>query len=78
MYKLLDDLRGFENTHNCFAFGEYHHLTFKEENDDSGKEVLDYLQIKGNREIEMKQVAPTIEDCFIKLTIKIDECRKHP
>ena len=64
MYKLLNHLREYENTLSCFSFGEYHHVSFKEENQ---KIVLEYLKNKGHKEIELKEATPTIEDCFIKL-----------
>ena len=67
MYKLLKDLREYENSLSCFAFGEYHHLVFKNEEGNYEKEILDYLKNKGHKEIEMKATVPTIEDCFIKL-----------
>jgi len=66
MYKLLNDLRGYENTESCFAFGEYHHISFREEKNYSD-EVLNYLKEKGHKDVEIKSVTPTIEDCFIKL-----------
>src|SRR4051812_9050753 len=39
MYKLLNDLRSYENTLSCFTFGEYHHLLFKNEAGDPAAEV---------------------------------------
>ena len=64
MYKLLNDLRSHENTLSCFSFGEYHHVSFKSEEE---KNILDYLKSKGHTQIEIKPAVPTIEDCFIKL-----------
>ena len=68
MYKLLNDLRAFEYTRSCFAFGEYHHLSFKNTKKDYTEEVLQYLNIKEHKGIEIKPVQPTIEDCFIDMT----------
>ena len=68
IYKLLKDLRDYEHTLSCFAFGEYLHLSFKEEKNHQG-EVLNYLQSKGHENVEMKPVIPTIEDCFIKMEV---------
>ena len=66
MYKLLNDLRAYENTLSCFAFGEYLHLSFK-----NGKnyelDVLSYLQGKNHTNVELKNAVPTIEDCFMQL-----------
>lgn len=69
MYKLLLDLRAYPNTKNCFAFGEHHHVSFKEENMD---EVITYLKQCGHTNFELVPVVPTIEDCFIKLLGEYD------
>ena len=67
MFRLLNDLQEYEFTKSCFAFGDYHHLSFKDENKDFSSEVLNYLQRKGHSDIEIKSVPPTIEDCFISM-----------
>ncbi len=67
MYKLMNDLRAFEHTRSCFAFGEYHHISFKERDKDYTEEVLNYLQAKGHTGVEIKSVTPAIEDCFIDM-----------
>ena len=67
IHKLLNDLRTFENTFQCYASGEYLHLSFKDENVHSQNEVVSFLKEKGNDEIEIKLSRPTIEDCFIRL-----------
>ncbi|OAV65081.1 putative ABC transporter ATP-binding protein YbhF [Bacteroidales bacterium Barb6XT] len=69
MYHLLDDLRAFPAAFSCYAFGDTHHLTLKEEA--SEKELAAYLQQKGHTNIRIKTIPPTIEDCFIMN----DECR---
>jgi ABC-2 type transport system ATP-binding protein len=67
IHKLPTDLRKYENTLSCFAFGEYMHITFKNEKTDNSTSLLNYLTEKGHSGIELKQVEPTIEDCFIEL-----------
>jgi ABC-type multidrug transport system ATPase subunit len=67
IYKLLTDLRNYEHTQSCFAFGEYLHLSFREDEKVSREEVLNYLHSKGHKNIELKRTEPTIEDCFIKM-----------
>ncbi len=67
VHKLLTDLRNFENTLQCYASGEYLHLSFKTENGNSQNEVVVFLKEKGHDEIEMKMCKPSIEDCFIRL-----------
>jgi len=63
MYKLLNDLRSFEGTINCYTFGEFMHLSVK----CSEEEAKKYLNDKGHTGFEFKQIEPTVEDCFIKL-----------
>jgi ABC-2 type transport system ATP-binding protein len=67
IHKLPADLRTYESTLSCFAFGEYMHITFKNDKTDNSAPLLNYLTEKGHNGIELKKVKPTIEDCFIKL-----------
>ena len=66
MYRLLLDLKAYENTLSCHSFGEYHHLVLR---NDTGSEaaVLHYLASKGHRQVEIKTASPNIEDCFMQL-----------
>lgn len=66
MYRLLLDLKAYENTLSCHSFGEYHHLVLR---NDAGSEaaVLHYLASKGHRQVEIKTASPNIEDCFMQL-----------
>ena len=69
MYKLLNDLRANELTSNCFAFGDKHHVSVE-----SGQLTVDslnnYLQQKEHTHIEIREIEPTIEDCFMQLSQK--------
>ncbi|MEO6546764.1 MAG: ABC transporter ATP-binding protein [Ferruginibacter sp.] len=66
MYRLLNDLQQYSNTEKCYAFGEFHHLVLK--NDQEGKdEIMKYLLHLAHHEIALKTVQPDIEDCFIEL-----------
>jgi ABC-2 type transport system ATP-binding protein len=66
MFQLLTDLRQFDQTHSCFAFGDAHHLTLK--NTALGEdEIIDFLKPKGHDYIEVERIDPTIEDCFMAL-----------
>jgi ABC-2 type transport system ATP-binding protein len=67
LHRLLVDLRSYPNTLNCYSFGEFLHLTFKNENGDFKNELLNYLQSKNQEEVELKSTVPTIEDCFLQL-----------
>lgn len=66
MYKLLNDLRAFPGTYSCYAFGDSHHLTLKED----GKEMdalKKFLKEKGYADVEIEPLEPTVEDCFMAL-----------
>ena len=69
MYKLLNDLRANELTSNCFAFGDKHHVSVSSEqlSINSLKEILDK---SGHTNIEIREIKPTIEDCFMQLSQK--------
>jgi ABC-type multidrug transport system ATPase subunit len=67
MNKLSNDLHSYENMLSCYAFGEYLHLSFKNENEHFEKELMNILKEKGHQQIEFERTIPTIEDCFIKL-----------
>lgn len=67
MYDLLKDLTGYPDTLSCFIFGEYLHLSLKENTEQTITQLIKYLQSNGYKNIEMDIVKPTIEDCFIKL-----------
>lgn len=67
MYKLLTDLRANELSENCFAFGDKHHVSVDNEQfkiDD----LRQYLEQKGHMNIEIREIEPTIEDCFMQLS----------
>ena len=68
IYQLLKDTRSNEEVKSCFAFGEYLHLTFKNENTDSVKQLTGFLGVKSHKYLEIKQIEPIIEDCFIRLS----------
>ncbi|MEP0713303.1 ABC transporter ATP-binding protein [Algoriphagus sp.] len=67
MSELLEDLRKHNLVKNCFAFGEFHHLTFKKYSLANQQLLLKTLESLGHNELEFKAITPTIEDCFIQL-----------
>jgi ABC-2 type transport system ATP-binding protein len=67
IYKLLTDLRQYNEILNCYAFGENVHLSFKNDDESNQEKLLNYVNSKEHRRVELKQVTPTIEDCFIRL-----------
>ena len=75
MHQLLHDLRQNELTKNCFAFGNEHHVAINKNNttlslDELIKETDNYLQEKGHKQLTIKAINPTIEDCFMLLSQK--------
>lgn len=78
MSQLLLDLRNNAAIQTCFAFGEYHHITFRQQNSDDPpytqlsqvqqihRLVSDLEQVH-HRHIDIKKITATIEDCFINL-----------
>jgi ABC-2 type transport system ATP-binding protein len=66
MYPLLKDLRSYENTETCHAFGDYHHLTLNI-NDLGIEKINNFLLSKHHTNIVIERIEPTIEDCFMAL-----------
>jgi ABC-2 type transport system ATP-binding protein len=66
MFQLLNDLRAADFTEGCFAFGESHHLTVKNETIGQA-EILQFLENRQHQNIHIQQVTPSIEDCFMAL-----------
>jgi ABC-2 type transport system ATP-binding protein len=66
MFQLLNDLRSADFTETCFAFGESHHLTVKN-NAIGESQILHFLDNKNHQNVHIQQVTPSIEDCFMAL-----------
>lgn len=64
---LLGALRTNELISSCFAFGEYHHVTFHKPTKESITTLTEQLTDKKFENLELKPIQPTIEDCFIQL-----------
>lgn len=65
IYKLLTDLRRRPETDSSYAFGEYLHVTLR---DNAGpEEIQRRLEQEGHTGVEIKEIPPTIEDSFIRL-----------
>ena len=66
MFRLLNDLRQYEYTASCFAFGEYLHLSLQE-NKANINDAKAYLMQKNHSNIIINPISPNIEDTFIAL-----------
>lgn len=67
IYQLLKDIHAYPEVLSCYAFGEYLHIQFKTDNAENEQQLIDYLKKKDHENVSIKQINPTIEDCFIKL-----------
>jgi ABC-2 type transport system ATP-binding protein len=67
MHTLLKDLREFDLTESCYAFGDSLHLSFKVHSENNRNETLDFLENRKHTKVEMNRINPGIEDCFISL-----------
>ncbi len=66
MYALLKAIKADPNIESCYPFGQYHHVAFKTSY--LNREKLEQIVRNGKYTgVEMKSIAPSIEDCFMKL-----------
>ena len=71
MHSLLQEVRAYEGTETCFAFGDALHVTFRSGAAVEGghsavaDELLAHLQSRGLGDATMEKITPGIEDCFI-------------
>ncbi len=63
---LIHDLRNYQFTHSVFIFGDSIHYTEKRKTTDI-KALHQYLENKKYTEVEIEQIEPSIEDCFMEL-----------
>lgn len=67
IYRLLLDYRSNDTIESCYAFGEYLHLTLRDNSLDGLSELKEIAKQKGHIEVEIEEVGATIEDSFIRL-----------
>ncbi|MGN1353348.1 MAG: ABC transporter ATP-binding protein [Alloprevotella sp.] len=65
MHRLLADLRRHPDVTTAFSFGETFHVTTTAHL--QPKTLADYLHDHGHVRVDIVSIAPTIEDCFMKL-----------
>ena len=65
MFQLLQDLSASNEVDDVYSYGEFHHAVM--EKNYSNESLLNYLKSKGNDNITMHPVTPSIEDCFMRL-----------
>lgn len=67
MSRLLHDIKNFEGIKSCNSFGEFHHISFQNDNKEGHEKLLNYLDAKNHKHIDFQITTPTVEDCFINL-----------
>jgi ABC-2 type transport system ATP-binding protein len=65
MYALLKDLTACNELQDAYSFGEYHHAVMRENYNE--EKLQHYLKEKGNKDLVMQTIEPTIEDSFMQL-----------
>ncbi|WP_341227947.1 ABC transporter ATP-binding protein [uncultured Arcticibacterium sp.] len=68
-YQLMQDIKTYEGTSSCFAFGEKNHVTLKSDLPDE-EDLKAYLVNRGHADVSVAEVEPGIEDTFIKLMLE--------
>lgn len=63
--KVLYDLRNNKQIETCYAFGNVNHISVTKDFD--ADKLKQGLEEKGFKQVEIKHIEPTIEDCFLYL-----------
>lgn len=66
MHRLILDLRAYDKTDSAFAFGQYLHVTGKDDEVEA-VEFEKYLLDKGHKSPQVLDIPPTIEDVFMSM-----------
>jgi ABC-type multidrug transport system ATPase subunit len=64
MYNLKNDLLQFEDIESVHIFGQFLHVTLTSDSNNT-QEIKSFMESKGHTNIEITQIKPGIEDCFI-------------
>ncbi len=67
MYRLLNNCRQYPGVASVYPFGEELHITFSE-GSVNPVHLKEFLVSKGIPDANIKQIQPTIEDCFMELS----------
>ncbi|MDR0712435.1 MAG: ABC transporter ATP-binding protein [Prevotellaceae bacterium] len=69
MYSLLKDLRRHEDIIYSYAFGDAHHIAVRSDRITT-VQLEENLKMLGYLNVEVKKIQPTIEDCYMQLTME--------
>jgi ABC-2 type transport system ATP-binding protein len=64
MFQLQQEIKKISGVEDCYPFGEFHHVVIQEEMEIYVKEKIRSMDF---RDLEILQVKPNIEDCFMDL-----------
>jgi len=73
MYKLKNDLAGYEDRRSVFLLGQDLQITLKHE--DNPDKMKAWLEAMGHKQIYIEAIQPGVEDCFMELMSK-DELKQ--
>lgn len=68
MHKLLADLYDYQQVKSSYSFGETFHVTLRDQS--PADELKAYLKQRGHSDVNIRSIAPSIEDCFMLLSNK--------
>lgn len=68
MHKLLADLHDYQQVKSSYSFGETFHVTLRGQS--PADELKAYLKQRGHSDVNIRSIAPSIEDCFMLLSNK--------
>jgi ABC-type multidrug transport system ATPase subunit len=68
MWRLLLDLRANPAVESCFAFGDRHHVTPLP--GATPARLREEMEALGHRDVEIREIEPDIEDCFIRVAAR--------
>ncbi|MCB0515522.1 MAG: ABC transporter ATP-binding protein [Chitinophagales bacterium] len=77
MSTLLADLRQLQLLKSVYSFGDYHHITFVQNQENSPQELVQQLAQAQHLQLEIKPITPGIEDCFIYLMTQQNESQRN-
>lgn len=71
MFRLLQDLRAVPDVEKCYTFGDTHHFTLKAgSHADAALLAAQLASCSGHRNVEVKEIRASLEDCYMNLEDK--------
>lgn len=71
MFRLLQDLRAVPDVEKCYTFGDTHHFTLRDgSHADAALLAAQLASCSGHRNVEVKEIRASLEDCYMNLEDK--------